>query len=259
MRWHLHSHTFPVAEITQSFRCIPVKNSALRKKVTGCDMTAKAVGMAVYTQLTNEQISAMLEVYYDIGTLAFAVGITQGVENTNYLIATHDAQGVEQKYILTLYEKRMDPKELPFFIALMHHLAARGVACPSPIMRRDGALFGLVEGKPAAIVSFVNGKSRTQLANAHVASVGAALAGLHTATMDFEQRRENRLSLVGWQGLYTKLEGQLDGIYAGLETLVKDELAYLSAHWPAAGLPQAVIHADLFSDNVFFDGDAVSG
>lgn len=216
--------------------------------------------MAVYTQLTNEQIASAIETDYTIGTLSFAVGITQGVENTNYLIATTDWAGAEQKYILTLYEKRMDPQELPFFIALMHHLAAQGVSCPRPIARKDGALFGIIEGKPAAIVSFVNGKSRTVLANAHVASVGGALAGLHVATADFGMERVNRLSLEGWQGIYSKIQGKLDAIYDGLEMLVADELAYLAQHWnQIAELPRGVIHADLFPDNVFFDGDHVSG
>ena len=216
--------------------------------------------MAVYTHLTNEQITSAIDTEYTIGALSFAVGITQGVENTNYLIATTDWAGAEQKYILTLYEKRMDPKELPFFVALMHHLAARGVSCPRPIARKDGALFGIIEEKPAAIVSFVNGKSRTVLANAHVASVGGALAGLHVAAADFEMERMNRLSLEGWHSIYAKIQGKLNAIYDGLETLVAQELDFLTRHWGLiASLPRGVIHADLFPDNVFFDGDDVSG
>lgn len=215
--------------------------------------------MAVYTQLTNEQIAAVVEQEYGLGTLRFAVGITQGVENTNYLVATTDTRGNEQKYILTLYEKRMNPKDLPFFIALMHHLAEKGIACPEPVARRDGALYGELFGKQGAIVSFVEGKSRTQLANAHAGAVGGTLADLHLAVRDFAETRVNALSFEGWKTLHAKLKGKLDGIKDGLEALIAEEMEFLETHWAAASLPQGVIHADLFPDNVFFIDDAVSG
>lgn len=214
--------------------------------------------MAVYTQLTNEQIANVIERDYAVGNLAFAVGITQGVENTNYLIATRRADGQEQKFILTLYEKRMNPAELPFFLSLMQHLAAQGVACPEPIARVDGGLSGDVVGKQGALVSFLAGKSRTAIANPHAASVGDALARLHVAVHDFSGTRPNALSLSGWQQLYHSIAGKLDGIQPGLDALVAEELAYLDAHWPRE-LPHGVIHADLFPDNVFFEGDHVSG
>ncbi len=215
--------------------------------------------MAVYTQLTNEQIAAVVEQEYGIGKLRFAVGITQGVENTNYLVATTDAAGAEKKHILTLYEKRMNPKDLPFFIELMHHLAEKGISCPEPIARRDGKLYGEVAGRPAAIVSFVDGKSRTKIANTHAGAVGGTLADLHLAVQDFKGIRANALSLEGWKTLHGKLRGKLDGIKGGLETLIAEEIEYLEKHWPSASLPQGVIHADLFPDNVFFVDDAVSG
>ena len=217
--------------------------------------------MAVYTQLTNEQIAAFIETDYDVGMLDFSVGITQGVENTNYLIATRaNGTGPEQKYILTLYEKRMDPRELPFFLDLMHHLADHGISCPQPIVRRDGQLIGEVLGKPAALVSFIHGKSRTIFKNAHAASVGGALARLHVAGQEFAGTRTNALSLAGWTQLYAAMEGQLDTIQHGLEQLVCEELDYLKQQMPSLqGLPQGVIHADLFPDNVFFEGDDVSG
>jgi homoserine kinase type II len=215
--------------------------------------------MAVYTQLTNEQISELLDAQYAVGALAFAVGITQGVENSNYLIGVHDASGAEHKYILTLYEKRMNPAELPFFLNLMQHLATRGIACPQPIARKDGTLFGDIAGRKAALVSFLQGKSRTVLGNAHVASVGETLGKLHQAAADFAGTRPNALSLPGWQTLYNKVKGQLDGIQPGLEKLIADELDYLTKHWPTEIHPTGVIHADLFPDNVFFEGDKVSG
>lgn len=216
--------------------------------------------MAVYTSLTNEQIADFLATHYALGELEFAVGITQGVENSNYLIALRGAAGAEVKYILTLYEKRVNPADLPFFLGLLQHVAVRGVACPKPIARRDGALFGALAGKQAALVSFLNGKSRTIIRNPHAASVGSVLGAFHRAAEGFELARANALSLAGWQGIYAKIEGKLDAIQPGLESLVRDELAYVAQHFLASGtLPSGVIHADLFPDNVFFEGDEVSG
>lgn len=215
--------------------------------------------MAVYTQLTNEQIGEHLEQSYEVGTLDFAVGIAQGVENTNYLIATKNVADAEEKYILTLYEKRVNAQDLPFFLGLLQHVAARGVACPRPIARRDGALFGDCAGRQATLVSFLHGKSRTIIRNPHAASVGDALGALHLAAKDFSLTRANALSLDGWQKLYAKIAGRLDEIQSGLEDLVKDELTFLETHFDTSKLPHGVIHADLFPDNVFFEDDAVSG
>jgi homoserine kinase type II len=216
--------------------------------------------MAVYTQLTNEQIADHLAQHYDVGALAFALGIAQGVENSNYLIDTEDATGAEHKYILTLYEKRTNPEDLPFFMQLLTHVAERGVACPRPIVRKDGTLFGELAGKQAALVTFLHGKSRTVLRNPHVASVGDALGRLHVATADYALTRANALSLAGWQALYAKIEGRLDEIHDGLEALVRRELQHAAQQFAVLEhLPHGVIHADLFPDNVFFEGDDVSG
>ena len=213
----------------------------------------------MYTQLSNETISELLTAHYAVGELAYAVGIAQGVENSNYLLGL-DAQGAESKAILTLYEKRMDPAQLPFFLGLMQHVAQAGVQCPLPIARRDGGLISEVSGKPAALVSFLSGKSRTVLKPEHCAEVGAALARLHGATAGFDGHRPNALSLDGWQALSATIAPRLDEIQHGLRDLVQDELAYLEPHWSCVhGLPHGIIHADLFPDNVFFTGDAVSG
>lgn len=216
--------------------------------------------MAVYTQLTNEQIAEFLDSTYDVGTLDFAVGIAQGVENSNYLVAMRDAAGDEVKYILTLYEKRVNPADLPFFLELLTHVASRGVACPKPIMRKDGALFGALSGKQASLASFLHGKSRSVIRNPHAASVGNVLGQLHRAAEGFAHQRTNALSLEGWQKIHAKIEGKLDGIQSGLEALVRDELQHMVQHFPTTmELPRGVIHADLFPDNVFFEGDEVSG
>lgn len=215
-------------------------------------------GMAVYTQLTNETIAELVERQYGLGKLAFAVGIAQGVENSNYLLDVITPEGVEAKYILTLYEKRVKVEELPFFIALMKHLDAQGIPCPQPIVRRDGSYVTEVQGKQAAMVSFLQGRSRTVLKNPHVSAVGKALAALHLAAKDFAHTRPNALSLAGWQSLAASLHGALDSIMPGLDTLVHDEMAFLQKHWPK-GLPTGIIHADLFPDNVFFEDEVLTG
>lgn len=216
--------------------------------------------MAVYTPLTNEQIADWLRAHYALGELEFAIGIAQGVENTNYLLALRNEHGAEEKYILTLYEKRTRPEDVPFFLSLMQHVAARGVDCPQPIAQREGALVGEIAGKHAALVSFLHGKSRSVIRNEHAAQVGMALGRLHLAVSDFTGTRANGLGFDGWQAIYQNIASRLDEIQPGLQQLVGDELAFLSTHWPQHNqLPAGVIHADLFPDNVFFTGDAVSG
>jgi homoserine kinase type II len=216
--------------------------------------------MAVYTQLTNEHIAEHLEQCYAVGTLDFAVGIAQGVENSNYLVAVKSLEGTEEKYILTLYEKRVNPADLPFFLGLLDHVAARGVACPKPMVRRDGALFGTLAGKQTSLVSFLHGKSRTIIRNPHAASVGQALGQLHRATRGFERTRANALALAGWQNIYAKIAGKCDSIHPGLDDLLREEMEYAAQHFAEIeGLPHGIIHADLFPDNVFFEGDEVSG
>ncbi|MFM9889568.1 MAG: homoserine kinase [Rickettsiales bacterium] len=216
--------------------------------------------MAVYTHLSNEEIAALLAGHYRIGRFAFAVGIASGVENSNFLVVTDDDAGREQKQILTLYEKRVEASELPFFLELLQHLAARGVACPQPIARTDGALFGTLRGRPAAMVSFLHGNSRTVISAAHTGEVGRALAQLHVAGEGFARQRENRLSLAGWSDLAQKLEGKLDAIAPGLDALAAETLFEIRAQWGAVcALPRGIIHADFFPDNVFFEGEKLSG
>lgn len=214
--------------------------------------------MAVYTQLSNEQIAELLATQYGIGSLDYALGIAQGVENSNYLIGTRGADGAEQKFILTLYEKRVKEAELPFFLGLMQHVALRGIACPQPIARTDGSFISEVVGKKAAIVSFIAGKSRTVLRPDHCGGVGMMCAKLHVAAADFAGSRANALALAGWRVLAEKIAPRLNEVQHGLQPLVQHELEFLEAHWPT-DLPGGVVHADLFPDNVFFVDDDVSG
>lgn len=208
--------------------------------------------MAVYTEVSDEDIIAFLA-QYDIGRAVSFKGIAEGVENSNYLLLTD-----RSPYIVTLYEKRVSLEDLPFFLGLMDHLAARGVPCPTPIAGRDGEAMRELCGRPAAIIGFLNGIWPRRIRNEHCAALGAAMAEMHVAGDGFALRRPNALSTAGWRPLFDSCRGGADGVADGLETIIEDELGHLEAHWPG-DLPAGVIHADLFPDNVFFEGGELSG
>jgi homoserine kinase type II len=208
--------------------------------------------LAVYTDVSDEELAAFVA-RYDIGAVLAAKGIAEGVENSNYLL--HTEQGF---YILTLYEKRVKEEDLPFFIGLMEHLAARGLTCPLPVKDRAGSALGRLAGRPAAIVTFLDGMGVRRPGVAHCAGVGAALARLHLAGADFGMRRANALSVGGWRPLYEAARDRADSVQPGLAEHAGNALADLERHWPK-GLPEGVIHADLFPDNVFFLGPRLTG
>jgi homoserine kinase type II len=208
--------------------------------------------MAVYTEVSDDALADFVA-SYGIGEITACKGIAEGVENSNYLLAT--TQG---SFILTLYEKRVDPADLPFFLGLMEHLAARGLACPTPVRDRRGEMLKSLAGRPAAIVTFLKGVSVRRPQNHHCAALGAALAELHLKGQGFAIRRKNALSLAGWRELGDRLGGDAEKVNPGLRSLIADEIAALEASWPQ-GLPEGVIHADLFPNNVFFLGDRLSG
>jgi homoserine kinase type II len=208
--------------------------------------------MAVYTEVADEELQAFIA-SYEIGALTSCKGIAEGVENSNYLVQTEAG-----RYILTLYEKRVASHDLPYFLALMEHLAARGISCPLPVHDREGRSLRVLAGRPAALITFLDGVSVRRASIEQTASLGEALGRLHVAGESFALRRENSLSLAGWSSLSAAIHGSADGIIPGLAHEVARELDYLEAHWPAE-LASGVIHADLFPDNVFFLGEQVSG
>lgn len=208
--------------------------------------------MAVYTDVTTDDLSNFLS-GYDIGDLLSYKGIAEGVENSNFLV--HTSRG---HFILTLYEKRVAEADLPFFIALMEHLAGRGINCPQPVKNRGGGMLGRIADRPAAIVTFLDGLWIRRPGPGHCAAVGEALAHLHLAGGDFRMRRENALSLQAWRPLYEQAGPRGDSVKPGLCEEISRELNVLERNWPK-GLPDGVIHADLFPDNVFFLGDRLSG
>ena len=208
--------------------------------------------MAVYTEVSDEALNAFVALY-DIGGVVSFKGIAEGVENSNFLMRTTNGQ-----FILTLYEKRVDAADLPFFVGLMEHLSRRGVTCPQPVRNRAGEALGTLAGRPAAIVTFLDGLWIRRPNVRHCAEVGKALARMHLAGADFSLRRENALSLGGWPPLFRAAEAQADSVAPNLRADSAKELAFLEANWPT-GLPRGVIHADLFNDNVFFLGETLSG
>jgi homoserine kinase type II len=208
--------------------------------------------MAVYTDVAAEDLSAFLA-DYDIGELLAYKGIAEGVENSNFLV--HASRGY---FILTLYEKRVAPDDLPFFLGLMEHLAGRGFTCPQPVKTRRGKVLGTLAGRPAAIVTFLDGMWIRKPNAAHCAALGEALARLHLAGADFALKRRNALSVDAWRPLLRAAAGRADRVQPGLEQVIAAEVDHLERQWPR-DLPQGVIHADLFPDNVFFLGNRLSG
>ncbi len=208
--------------------------------------------MAVYTEVTDDALAAFLA-GYDIGTAVAFRGIAEGVENSNYSLRTTSAD-----FILTLYEKRVDPTELPWFLGLMEHLASRGVVCPQPVRGRDGQALRQLAGRYAAITTFLPGVWPRRVRAEHCGPVGAALATLHLAGADYAPTRTNALGPHGWLPLLDRSRDRADAVQPGLAAELDAALSGVLARWPS-GLPVGHIHADMFPDNVFFLGDALSG
>jgi homoserine kinase type II len=208
--------------------------------------------MAVYTDVSTEDLSAFLA-DYDLGELLSYKGIAEGVENSNFLVHTGSGH-----YILTLYEKRVAAGDVPFFLALMEHLASRGITCPQPVHNRKGETLGRLCGRPAAVVTFLEGMWMRRPAPRHCAAVGEALARMHLAGADFGGKRRNALSVADWRPLFEPVAERADSLQHSLRATIEKELSHLEKAWPR-DLPQGVIHADLFPDNVFFLGDKLSG
>ena len=208
--------------------------------------------MAVYTEVSDEDLTAFAT-DYGIGEVLSCKGIAEGIENTNYLVETEAG-----RFILTLYEKRVKRSNLPFYLGLMEHLAGKGIPCPTPLRTRDGEVLRELCGRPAVMVSFLPGMWPKRPGPAHCAALGEALAKMHLAGTDFSIRRPNDLTVGDWRALFQTSRGHAEGVRPGLTAELENELAFLEANWPSR-LPAGVIHADLFPDNVFFRGEALSG
>jgi homoserine kinase type II len=214
--------------------------------------------MAVYTQLGAEELAALIA-EFDVGELRMAKGIAEGVSNSNWLIETSGRDGVSARFILTMYEYRIELEDLPFFLSLLDHLAAKGCPVPRTIHDRSGALYRKIGNKAVALIEFLPGVSVSVPTMAQARAVGAALAQMHLAAAEFAGTRANGMDLAEWQRLAAECgtEG-LRSIDPALAEVVARELPLLAAAWPQ-DLPRGVIHADLFTDNVLMLGSKVTG
>ncbi len=214
--------------------------------------------MAVYTVLSAADLAALIA-EYDVGELISAKGIAEGVSNSNWIVETTGGSGGGGRFILTMYEARVEVADLPFYLGLLDHLSAKGSPVPRTIHDRAGAAFRRVGPKAVALIEFLPGVSVDRPSPAQARAVGEALAGLHLAAADFAPQRANSMALETWQRLFADCgEAGLASIDPALPTLVASELEHAAAHWPH-DLPRSVIHADLFCDNVLLLGNRVSG
>lgn len=214
--------------------------------------------MAVYTQLGAEELGALIA-EFDVGELVMAKGIAEGVSNSNWLVETTGKHGTAARFILTMYEYRIELKDLPFFLSLLDHLAAKHCPVPRTIHDRSGAIYRTLGEKAVALIEFLPGVSLSDPTAAQACAVGQALAQMHLAAADFGQNRANGMGPVEWQRLARECGSQgFAAIDPDLNGIVQAELQYLTAQWPV-DLPQGVIHADLFPDNVLMLGDTVTG
>jgi homoserine kinase type II len=207
--------------------------------------------MAVYTQVDPDHLAALVA-RYDIGSVLSCKGIAEGVENSNFLLET-----TAGRFILTLYERRVRERDLPFFVSLLDHLAASGSPVPAMIRDRDGIAVQQISGRAACIIQFLSGISLTHPTVAQCEAAGAALGAMHGALAGYDGTRDNSMGHRHWRDV-ANATGDLDAVRPGLQAIVDDELGFVDAHWPT-DLPAHVIHADLFPDNVLMLGDRVTG
>ena len=208
--------------------------------------------MAVYTNVSRNEVEHLLS-SYDIGVLSDYSQIEQGVENSNFFLNTES-----NKYILTIYEKRVQREDIPFYLNFMEHLADHGFPCPLPIKNKLGENLSTIAKKPCAIISFLNGKAKQNIYNCHIEELGQYLANMHIASMNFNMKLENNFSLQSWFELFDKVKSRADEIKPGLSKYIDQQLSFLSDNWPD-NIPTGIIHGDLFPDNVFYDKDKLVG
>ncbi len=208
--------------------------------------------MAVYTKLSEKELKDFFS-KYNLGEFLNYTEIKEGIENTNYLIQTEKG-----KFILTLYEKRVDEKDLPFFISLMKNLFDQKFPSPEPIINKNGNYISEISGKKAAVVSFVNGKSKKNLSPDNCKEVGVNTAKLHLITKKLSGRRENKLSITSWRKIYNNVKNDCSKIHVNLADAIEKSLKEIEEKWPK-DIPSGIIHADLFPDNIFFQNEKLSG
>ena len=208
--------------------------------------------MAVYTKLSEGILKKFL-LKYNLGKLLNYKEIKDGIENTNYFIETEKG-----KYILTVYEKRVEQKDLPFFMSLMKNLFDANFPSPEPIINRNGNYITEISGKKAAVVSFLNGVAKKNLSPEDCQAVGIQAAKLHEITKNLNGKRENKLSINSWRKIYENVKKDCSKIHPDLIETVEKNLNEIEKNWPNK-IPSGIIHADLFSDNIFFKENKLTG
>ena len=208
--------------------------------------------MAVYTKLSKEQIEQFFS-NYNLGKVLNYSEIKEGVENTNYFIQTE-----KNKFILTLYEKRVDEKDLPFFIGLMKNLFDKNFPSPQPIINNNGSYISEIVKKKAAVISFLDGRAKKNLSPNDCYQVGINTAKLHLITKNLTGKRENKLSVDSWRIIYNKVKKNCFKIHQKLPEIIEKNLNQIEKSWPK-NIPVGIIHADLFPDNIFFKNNKLSG
>ena len=190
---------------------------------------------------------------YSIGQLKEFKGIEEGIENTNYFLLVDN-----KKYILTIYEKRVKEKDLPFFSQLMSSLNKSGFKCPIPIENNEKKTIINYKNKNLMIVSFLEGKAKNILSPGNCKSVGQEVAKMHELTKNFKIQRKNNLSINSWRKIFDQVKDECVNIHKDLPLLIETNLKDVEKNWPK-NLPKGIIHADLFSDNIFFNNNNFSG
>ena len=208
--------------------------------------------MAVYTKLNKDKIEKILS-KYNLGKLEYFDGIKEGIENTNYFLLVN-----KKKFILTIYEKRVKPKDLPFFSDLMSSLNKANFKCPAPILNNKNNTISDFDGKKLMIVSFLEGKAKQNLSPDNCKSIGVETAKMHELTKNLKLKRQNDLSIQSWRKLFDAVKDKCTKIHKDLPKLIEENLNDVEKNWPK-NLPKGIIHADLFHDNIFFIKDKFSG
>lgn len=210
--------------------------------------------MAVFTKITDDEAMSFLA-DYELGAFQTLEGILQGVENTNYHVFTD--QG---RYILTIFESRIDESSLPFIFSFAEHLATQDITCPVPYHNKHDQNTGRIQGKPAALTKFLSGRdvNDENITVAHCTALGSYLARMHKAAESFTAQRENPVGMSAWQAFSQKTKARAHEVEVGLAELIDTELAALESEWPS-DLPKGAVHVDLFPDNVFFEDYRLSG
>ena len=208
--------------------------------------------MAIYTKLSENNLKEFF-LKYNLGKLLNYKGIQEGIENTNYFIQTDKG-----KFILTVYEKRIEEKDLPFFMGLMRNLFDANFPSPEPIINKNGNYITEISGKKAAVVSFLEGSAKKNLSPDNCHEVGIQAAKLHVITKNLTGKRENNLSVNSWKKIYKNVQKDCSRIHSNLARIIERNLDEIESNWPK-NIPSGIIHADLFPDNIFFKGNNLTG